>query len=204
MIVRQSGSISRKRATGIQIHFAGSLPRSGGLDCRESSRRVVLLHALTNGEMDWMVWNWGDALKRYVEQITEPVDCIVLGQKLAEGFIPHWTAVAADPGNPESADGRKFTSTREVAFTRTLDESVWHNTVLAKGNLVTEINKLKQEPGQDIIAYGGAAFVSSLVKHHLIDEFHLFINPSAIGSGMAIFNHLDSKQELTLIKSRAF
>jgi hypothetical protein len=41
-----------------------------------------------NGEMDFMVWNWDDELKRYVTDITEPVDCIILGRKLAEGFIP--------------------------------------------------------------------------------------------------------------------
>jgi dihydrofolate reductase len=69
---------------------------------------------------------------------------------------------------------------------------------------VAEINKLKQEPGQDIMAYGRVTFLSSLVKHQLIDEFHLFINRCAIGRGMAIFNHPDSKRELTLIKSTAF
>jgi dihydrofolate reductase len=43
-----------------------------------------------NGEMDWTVWNWDDNLIQYVGDLTEPVDCIVLGRKLAEGFIPHW------------------------------------------------------------------------------------------------------------------
>jgi hypothetical protein len=41
-----------------------------------------------NGEMDWMVFNWDDELKNYVNEITEPVDCIILGRKLAQGFIP--------------------------------------------------------------------------------------------------------------------
>ncbi|MEJ7671425.1 MAG: dihydrofolate reductase family protein [Chitinophagaceae bacterium] len=41
-----------------------------------------------NGEMDWMVWDWDDELKKYVTEITEPVDCIVLGRKLALGFYP--------------------------------------------------------------------------------------------------------------------
>lgn len=40
-----------------------------------------------NGEMDFMVWNWDDKLKHYINEITEPVDCIILGRKLAEGFI---------------------------------------------------------------------------------------------------------------------
>lgn len=80
----------------------------------------------------------------------------------------------------------------------------WDNTVLAKGNLVDEITKLKKQDGKDIIAYGGATFVSALIKQGLIDEFHLFINPTAIGNGMTIFQELDSKQNLTLVKSTSF
>jgi dihydrofolate reductase len=157
-----------------------------------------------NGEMDFMVWNWDDELKQYVTDITEPVDCIVLGRKLAEGFIPYWVTVAANPDDPEFTAGRKFTDTHKVVFTKTLDRSEWDNTVLAKGNLVDEITKLKKQDGKDIITYGGATFVSTLIKQGLIDEFHLFINPTAIGSGMTIFKELDSKQNLTLVKSTSF
>ena len=42
-----------------------------------------------NGEMDWMTFDWDDALKECVTEITTPVDCIVLGRRLAQGFIPH-------------------------------------------------------------------------------------------------------------------
>lgn len=157
-----------------------------------------------NGEMDWMTFNWDDPLKKYVKEITEPVDCIVLGRKLAEGFIPHWAAVAADSGNPELAAGRKFTETPKVVFSRTLRESAWDNTVLATGDLVAEITALKNRAGKDLIAYGGATFASALIKHGLIDEFHLFINPVAIGSGLAIFRELARTQHLTLVKSTSF
>jgi dihydrofolate reductase len=157
-----------------------------------------------NGEMDFVVWDWDDELKQYVNEITEPVDCIVLGRKLAEGFIPYWASVAANPDNPEFIDGKKFTDTHKVVFTQTLDKSEWDNTVLAKGNLVDEITQLKKQDGKDIIAYGGATFVSALIKQGLIDEFHLFINPTAIGNGMAIFKELESKQDLILVKARSF
>lgn len=157
-----------------------------------------------NGEMDWMVWDWDNELKQYVKEITEPVDCIVLGRKLAEGFIPHWAAVAANPDDLEFTAGKKFTDTNKVVFTKTLDKSKWDNTVLAKGDLVDEITKLKGQDGKDIIAYGGATFVSALIKQGLIDEFHLFINPTAIGDGITIFKELDSKHNLTLVKAKAF
>lgn len=156
-----------------------------------------------NGEMDWMVWDWDDELKQYVEEITEPVDCIVLGRKLAQGFIPHWAS------NPELEGAGKINSTKKVVFTKTLDKSdmgvmSWENTDLANGDLAEEIMKLKNQEGSDIIAYGGADFVSALVKNRLIDEYHLFINPTAIGSGITIFKELKNYLKLTLVKSKSF
>ena len=150
-----------------------------------------------NGEMDWITFPWTDDINQYVQEITDPVDTIVLGRKLAEGFIPHWAGVAANPDNPDVADGRKFTDTPKVVFTKTLEQSPWENTVLAKGDLTQEITALKQRDGKDIIAYGGATFVSALIKHGLVDEFHLFINPAAIGNGMPIFRQVEEKINLT-------
>ena len=46
--------------------------------------------------------------------------------------------------------------------------------------------------------------MSALIKHGLIDEFHLFVNPTAIGKGLAIFKELDGKQDLTLVRATAF
>ena len=157
-----------------------------------------------NGEMDWMILSWTDDIIEYVKEITEPVDTIVLGRKLAQGFIPHWENVAENPDDPEFAAGKKYADTHKIVFTKTLDTSEWDNTVLAKGDLVDEITSLKKQDGKDIIAYGGATFVSALIKNSLIDEFHLFINPTAIGDGMTIFKELDGKQDLTFVKSASF
>ncbi|MBT1697079.1 dihydrofolate reductase family protein [Fulvivirgaceae bacterium PWU4] len=149
------------------------------------------------GQMDWMVTNWDDELKAYVKQITEPVDCIILGRKLAQGFIPFWAA------NPEAEGADIFNNTRKVVFTHTLDRSEWKNTTLARGNVVDEVAALKAQQGGDIIAYGGATFVSSLIERQLIDELHLFINPAAIGKGMPIFN-AGSRSLFKLAGSQAF
>lgn len=158
----------------------------------------------SNGEMDWMTWNWNDKLKWYTDRIIEPVDCIVLGRRLAEGFIPHWAAVAANPNDLEVESGKKFTDTPKVVFTKTLDKSKWDNTVLAKADLVEEVTQLKKQAGKDIYTCGGATFVSALIKNRLIDEFYLFINPVAIGDGMPVFQELEGKQDLKLVESTSF
>jgi len=157
-----------------------------------------------HGEMDWMIWNWDMALQDYVKNLTTTADCVVLGRKLAEGFIPHWASVAANPDTPEQAVGIQFTDIAKVVFTKTLEIAAWLNTVLAKGDLVNEITSLKKQEGKDIMVYGGASFVSALIKNRLIDEFHLFMNPAALGKGMPIFYDLETKLNLTLVKATSF
>ncbi|MEO8861792.1 MAG: dihydrofolate reductase family protein [Ginsengibacter sp.] len=158
-----------------------------------------------NGEMDWMVWKWDDAITNYVIGITEPIDCIVLGRKLAQGFIPTWASRAA---NPDTADKftEKMDDTSKIVFTKTLNDSdaevlTWKNTKLAKGDLKEEILKLKNQEGKDIVAYGGGDFVSNLIALELIDEYHLFINPVILGTGMPVFNNHKGSLKLNLIKT---
>ena len=50
----------------------------------------------------------------------------------------------------------------------------------------------------------GIIMRDSLIKNELIDEYHLFINPTAIGRGMTIFGELDRIQNLNLVKSTSF
>ena len=52
--------------------------------------------------------------------------------------------------------------------------------------------------------YGGAGFVSSLVQAGLIDEYHLFVNPAAIGKGMSIFSSLSEPRKFAMKKATPF
>jgi dihydrofolate reductase len=157
-----------------------------------------------NGEMDWMTFPWTDDIIEYVKEITNPVDTIILGRKLAEGFIPHWDNVAKNPNDPDFQGGVKFSTTPKFVFTKTMENSIWDNTETINGELVEEINNLKNQNGKDIIVYGGGTFVTSLINAGLIDEFHLFINPNAIGNGMTIFKGLEKKLNLKLKIAKQF
>ena len=151
-----------------------------------------------NSEMDWMAWDWSDKLKDYVAELCKSTDCIILGANLAKGFIPHWKS------NSELEGASFFNETSKIVFTKSIEKNEWENTILENGDLVEKINDLKNQDGNDIIAYGGAKFVSSLIKAGLIDEFHLFINPSILGNGMTIFKDIENRQNLTLKKTESF
>ena len=154
-----------------------------------------------NGEMDWATFAWTDDMNAYTDALTKPVDCIVLGRKLAEGFIPHW---AGQPEGEDQASIDFMNNTPKVVISNTLTESSWDNTVVAGGDLAETVNRLKAEPGGDLIAYGGSALVSSLIAEGLLDEIHLFVNPTAIGAGMPVFGNLDANQELGLVNAQPF
>ncbi len=134
----------------------------------------------------------------------EQVDCIILGRKTALDFIPYWAAVAENTNDPDFLLGKRLTDIPKVVFSKTLEYSEWANTILAKGDLVDEINKLKHQAGDEIMVYGGDSFVSSLMRNELIDEYDLAVNPEDIESGLPILKELDSKRNMTLVRSKTF
>jgi dihydrofolate reductase len=143
--------------------------------------------------------------KKYVFELTEPVDTILLGRKMTDGFVSYWSDVMTKPDDPSYTFAKKMIETPKVVFTKILKKSQWANTDIAIGDLTDEIIKLKsQNSKKDIIVYGGASFDSSLIRAGLIDELHLFINPVAIGNGMTIFKDLNEVQKFTLVKSITF
>jgi dihydrofolate reductase len=157
-----------------------------------------------NGEMDWMVGLQDDKINKYVNELTESFGTILLGRKMADGFISYWSDVINKPNDPWYVLGKKMIEIPKVVFTKTLKKSKWINTDIATGDITDEIMKLKRQEGKDMVVYGGASFDSSLIKLGLIDEFLLFINPVVIGNGMTIFKDLNEIQEFNLVNSIAF
>jgi dihydrofolate reductase len=117
---------------------------------------------------------------------------------MAVDYIPYWQDVVTKPEHKMYEIGLRIVNIKKIVFSKTLDQSEWENTELAKGNLAVEINQLKSQKGKDIIVYGGSSFVSELIKEGLIDEFYFFVNPVALGKGLPIFDKIDQFLKLDL------
>jgi len=155
-----------------------------------------------NGENDWMTWNPDTEFIEFLSSLIDTSDTLLLGRKTAEGIINFWEKTAVE--NPVHPFAKKIAAIPKVVFTKTLDKSIWNNTTLAKGNFAEEIANLKKQNGKDILVFGGAGFVSSLIKENLIDEYNLIMNPTAMSNGMTIFNSLDSIRKFTPIQSKLY
>jgi dihydrofolate reductase len=159
--------------------------------------------ARPKGELDWMTWDWDEKLKTFVDDLHNSVDTIVMGRQMTDGFINSWSSMLEKSESPEYPFAKKMIDIPKVVFTKTMTESPWVNTTLAH-DLIADVSKLKQQNGSDIIAYGGAGFVTNLIKENLIDDYYLFVNPIAIGEGLTIFGDVGGNRELKLVDSTPY
>jgi len=105
-----------------------------------------------NDEQQWVTWDL-DGIRKYVIDLLDSSDTIIIGRKLAVDYIPYWDAVEKNVGDPMYDFAARIVKARKIVFTKTLEQSVWDRTELVKGHLTDEINKLKNQTGKDIIVY---------------------------------------------------
>jgi dihydrofolate reductase len=166
-----------------------------------------------NSRTDWMIWDWGPNwnwdkdLQTYHTSLNKSVSNILISSQMAqEGFNAHWQKAAQDPTDRRFDFASHIVNTKKFVASRILTKDIqipggWHNSSVLNGNLEAEIEKLKNSNSGDIIVYGGATLVSSLINADLIDEYHLIINPVALGKGLAIFKKLTN---LKLVNATPF
>ena len=143
-------------------------------------------------DQTWVTWAL-EEIKSHVLELFDTSDTILIGRKLAVDYIPFWEDTVTQPEHEMFEMAKRIVAAKKIVFTKTLDHSVWPNTILAKGDLTEEVNKLKQQSGKDLIVYGGSSFVAALIKEKLIDEFHFFVNPVVLGKGVSVFEQLDDR-----------
>jgi len=139
------------------------------------------------GQLDWMTWAMDEKLLAFISHLTDTSDTILLGRKMTDGFIKYWEQVITQPESPEYSFGRKMVDIPKVVFSKTLNRVDGQNVRVENGDMAEAVNQLKRAPGKDIVVYGGATFVASLIENSLIDELNFFVNPVAIGNGMRVF-----------------
>jgi dihydrofolate reductase len=145
----------------------------------------------------WQVWDWGPKcpwdkpLKARFNSVFRDIDTILLSRRILEGgYLDHWTQFAKDYGDdPDFAFTRRIVGARKLVFSRTLKETKWPGTELARRPLAQEVLALKSEAGRNLIAFGGAGFASSLIANDLVDEFQFYANPVALHEGLSIFEN---------------
>ena len=118
-------------------------------------RRVFMFNMVTldgffegpNHEIDWH--NVDEEFNEFAIAQLNETDLILFGRVTYQMMASYWPMPFAIESDPEVAG--KMNTIPKVVFSRTLDNAEWNNSRLVKANAAEEINRLKQQPGKDII-----------------------------------------------------
>lgn len=161
-------------------------------------RKVVVTEFLSlDGVMEAPEWTapyWNDEIAKFKGEEQDTSDVLLLGRVTYQGFAAAW---------PESKDeGADYmNNVSKYVVSTTLDGLEWKNSTLIKDNIVEEITQLKQHDGQDILVYGSAMLVHTLMQHNLVDRYRLLVYPVVVGKGKRLFKD-GTTVALKLLESR--
>ena len=121
---------------------------------------------------------------------------MLLGKVTYDIFAAYWPTAKTDL---EVAS--PFNSTKKYVVSHKPFEPAWNNSVCITGDVVSQIEALKQEDGPDLVVWGSGNLIQTLLKHHLVDRMHLWIYPITLGTGKKLFAEGTQAKEWKLADS---
>ena len=109
-------------------------------------------------------------------------DIALMGRTTYEGFAAVWPTLD-DPGG----FAKRLNGMPKYVASNTLRQADWANTTILSGDVASQVRRLKSEGGGDILVYGSAGLVHSLLPHGLVDQVHMLIYPTVLGRGTRLF-----------------
>jgi dihydrofolate reductase len=144
--------------------------------------------------------SFGDRQREFLDSI----DTILLGRKTYQMFSGYWPKV---PAGPEKDFADRLNAIPKVVFSRTLDRAPWGDWDDARvvgTDAAQEVERLKQQPGGDMVIWGSISLAQILLKAGVIDDIQLVICPVVLGEGRRLFDGQSALGEMTLRHTRSF
>lgn len=167
-------------------------------------KKIVLDLAVTldgfiegsNGEIDWCIMDNDMGFDDFLSSI----DSIFYGRVSYDiwgNFMPEDGISQA-----ETKLWKDVHSKKKYVFSHQLRED--NNATFIDSNIAERVAEIKQEPGKDIWLYGGASLIKTFIQLGLIDIYRICVHPVALGSGKPLFEELQGRLNLILIKTNVF
>ena len=144
----------------------------------------------------WSVNYWDDVMGQVMgDFMGRPFD-LVLGRKTYDLFASYW------PNAPEEAGGKPLNDATKYVASRGRPQLTWDRSVLIEGDAAEGVAELKQGEGPELQVHGSGNLAQTLMRHNLVDEFHLMVFPVVVGAGKRLFADGTIPAALRLVDSK--
>jgi dihydrofolate reductase len=148
----------------------------------------------------WHFPYFNEEMGAAIGQAMSSADAFVLGRRTYEEWAAYWPSQSPEE-NPMAA---AINGMPKYVASTTLDDVTWQNSSLLEGDVAGEVEKLKEQPGKDIVVSGSATLVRSLLREGVLDELRLMVHPVVVGSGRRLFENGEVHAALELVSSESF
>jgi dihydrofolate reductase len=122
-------------------------------------------------------------------------EACLLGRRSYEFFGARWR-----PRSGELAD--RLNSMPKYVVSSTLEDPEWNNSTVLKGDVVTEVSKLKQELAGEIVIPASYQLARTLIERDLVDELRLVVFPVVLGDGERLFGETSERKPMRLVDAK--
>ena len=144
--------------------------------------------------------------QHYTELLNEG-DVILYG-RITYQLMEYWQPLVKNPSGEKSMDDFAMAIDKipKIVFSHTLKNTEWDSVKLSNKSLEEMVLELKQSRGLGSrnILVGSRSLIIQLMKLNLIDEYQLCVHPVVAGSGLPLFENINDRTILKLIKTKIF
>ncbi|MDG0842419.1 dihydrofolate reductase family protein [Staphylococcus equorum] len=152
-----------------------------------------------NGEIDWCIMDPEMNFNTFLNQI----DAIIYGRKsydLWGRFQPQ----SADNNSEEQFMWESIHRKSKYVFTHQHIPNQTTTEFINNTDMTRAVEQIKLAHTNDIWLYGGSSIITSFIENNLIDEYRLSIHPVVLGAGKPLFENINQRLNLSLLKTNTF
>ena len=122
-------------------------------------------------------------------------EAILVGRRSYDYFASRWQSRTGGWAD-------RLNSLPKYIVSSSLVDPDWNDSTVLKGEVVSEVTKLKQQLDGEIVVYASRPLVHTLLEHDLADELRLIVFPVVLGVGERLFGETTHEKPLRLIDTK--
>jgi dihydrofolate reductase len=165
---------------------------------------IAAINMTLDGSCDHTAGIADEEIHQHYTDLLSNADTILYG-RITYQLMEYWRTVLEDPSDEKSMNDFAVAIDKipKIVFSRTLENVEWKSAKLANRNIEEEVAALKKQPGKDILV-GSRSLIIQLMTLNLLDEFQLCIHPVIAGTVLPLFENIQERTVLKLIKTKTF
>jgi dihydrofolate reductase len=165
---------------------------------------IAAINMTLDGVFDHTAGLPDEEIHQHYTELLGQGDAILYGRTTYQ-LMEFWRTVLVNPSDKKSMNDFAIAIDKipKIVFSRTIKNVEWKTATVAKRDLKDEVLELRQQPGKDILV-GSRSLIIQLIKLNLIDELQLCMYPVIAGNGMQLFQNINDRTILKLVKTKIF